>query len=229
MVPPTVDDFVYISDYIYSKEQIIQMEMDVCDVLKFHLQHATPVKFAHEYLLASQTGLQNASCEAFHPMLKHLVYYLLELGRMSYELVSTKPSLLAAAAVFLARAALKIRCHTSDAVEPRGIWTKTLQFYTNYIVEELKSTVRVLLFYHRGAEDSKLQVVFSKYNKAKYMYASTKITLSVEDLDFQEEAKYMYASTKITMSVEDLDFQEKKKRNITGSSAKLLEGICGTP
>lgn len=154
----------------------------MCEVLKFRLHHATPVKFVHEYLLASQDGMQTLAYEVFHPMLRSMVYYLLELSRMSYELVPTRPSLVAAAAVFLGRATLGIRCQESETADSNGFWTKTLEFYTQYTVEQLKSTVQVLLHYHRGAEEASLHAVFSKYNKAKFTYVATKTALSLPEL-----------------------------------------------
>ena len=184
VIAPSIEDFGYISDNIYAKEQIAKMEMDVCNVLKFRLHHATPVKFAHEYLLASQDGLKNASSEAFHPVLRNMVYYLLELSRMPYELVSTKPSIMAAAAVYLARATLGIRSNAPEDEESDRIWTRTLQYYTGYTVKDLQGTIQILLFYHRRAEESPFKAVFNKYNKAKYMYVSTKATLTLDDLGF---------------------------------------------
>lgn len=184
---PSVDDFVYISDNIYRREQILDMEMDVCTALKFHLQHVTPVSYAHEYLLASEAGPCNPTMPtgpAFHPVLRHMVYYLLELSRLSYDLVATKPSLVAASAVYLARATLGIReMSPTKAVDSNGYWTKTLEFYSSYSVEELKDTVRVLLHHQREAETSNLKAVFNKYRKDKFMYVSTKTVLNHEQLD----------------------------------------------
>jgi len=184
---PSVDDFVFISDNIYRREQILDMEMDVCTALKFHLQHVTPVSYAHEYLLASEAGPCNSSMPtgpAFHPVLRHMVYYLLELSRLSYDLAATKPSLVAASAVYLARATLGIsETSPTKTVDPHGYWTKTLEFYSGHSVEEMKGTVRVLLHLQQEAEASNLKAVFNKYSKDKFMYISTKTVLNHKQLD----------------------------------------------
>lgn len=187
VVAPSVDDFVYISDNIYRREQITDMEMNVCNALKFRLQHVTPVHYAHEFLLASEAEARSPNMPtgpAFHPVLRHMVYYLLDLSRLSYELVPVKPSLVAAAAVFLARATLGI-CEKdpSKAVDAHGFWTKTLRHYSGYSVEELKDTVQVLLTHHQDAEASNLKAIFNRYSKAKFMHVSTKTVLSHEHLD----------------------------------------------
>ncbi|CAB9497734.1 A-type cyclin [Seminavis robusta] len=190
--PPSVDDFVYISDNIYRRGQILDMELDVCSALKFHLQHVTPVHYAHEYLLASQGGPcrpNSPTGPAFHSLLRNMVHYLLELSRVAYELVPVKPSLVAAATVFLARATLGI-CNDSveedcDEREQNKFWNKTLQCYTGYSVEELKDTVQVLHRYHQKAESSQLKAAFTKYSKSKYMHVAHKTVLREEDLELE--------------------------------------------
>jgi hypothetical protein len=185
VVSPSVSDFVFMSDNIYTAEQVQDMEMRVCLALRFNLWHITPFHYAQEFLLASQEGNQNSACQIFHPVLQNMFYYLLELSRLPYALVSTKPSLLAAAAIFLARATLGIRDTASSTVDAKGYWTKTLQYYTGYTVSELKATILVLLICQRGAEESSAtKSTFAKYNRAKFMYVSSKTCVSAEDLGF---------------------------------------------
>ena len=182
---PTVNDFVYISDNIYSQDQIREMEMEVCATLKFRLQHVTPASYAHEFLMASEQAPCNNGGPSFHPILRNMVYYLLELSRFPYALIPVKPSLVAAGAIFLARATLGI-CDTSpaNAAHARGYWTKALQYYTGYSVEELRDTVRIIHDYQRDSESSSLKAIFRKYNKAKFMFVSAKTSLNEEDLTF---------------------------------------------
>jgi hypothetical protein len=184
--PPSVEDLVFISDNIYRKEQILDMELEVCEALKFHLQHVTPMHHAHEYMLASQQG----TCfripgPAFHCILRNMVHYLLELARIPYELMAVKPSLLAAAALYLARATLGIRDPTSSS-NPEGsakFWTRTLQCYTGYSVDGLRETVRIIHQYHQDAESSSLKAVFIKYGRSKFMQVSHKTVLREEELE----------------------------------------------
>jgi len=188
--PPCVDDFVYISDNIYTAGQIRGIELDVVTTLKFRLNHVTPYSFVHEYLLASEQSSRGSSGfpfgPAFHPIMRHMVDYLMELSRFPHEFVDVKPSLIAAAVIFLARATLGIRGKADDGVHEKGYWTKTLQFYTGYSVEELKDTVLILLTYHQSAEEESLNAIYKKFSKAKFMHVSTKTVLCNDVLDLDD-------------------------------------------
>lgn len=187
--PMSVDDFVYISDSSYNKEEIANMELSVCMSLQFHLQHITPVSFLHEYLRASQeeshmktgaTGTASSCCMAKiqHSLLEHMVLYLLELSLLPYELVTHKPSLVTAAAVYLARATLGLR----DA--DGRIWSKSLQYYTGYDLIDLEETVMCLHKHQCEAEETELKSVFTKYSTPKYNRVSFKTALQSTDLGF---------------------------------------------
>ena len=120
-----------------------------------------------------------------------MLYYLLELSRFAHELVSKKPSLIAAGCLLLARATLKI-CKTKLA--RRGFlcedcWNETLQYYTGYSVAELKDTVLIIHSYQRTAsfrnntkEASTLMSVFKKYSKANFMSVSFEPAPPIGDL-----------------------------------------------
>jgi hypothetical protein len=181
--PPSVEDLVFISDNIYRKEQILDMELEVCEALKFHLQHVTPMHYAHEYMLASQHGTGfRITGPAFHCILRNMVHYLLELSRIPYELMAIKPSLLAAAVLYLARATLGIRDTSGSEGSPK-FWTRTLQCYTGYSVGDLRETVRIIHQYHQDAESSDLKAVFIKYGRSKFMQVSHKTVLREEELE----------------------------------------------
>jgi hypothetical protein len=107
----------------------------------------------------------------------------LELGRLPYAPVTKKPSLLAAAAVYLARVTLGVG--SSDiSVDAAGRWTRTLQYYTRFSKVELKETVLAIHGYHLAAEDSSLKSVFAKYKHKKYNRVAVKTVPRVEDLGF---------------------------------------------
>ena len=108
-----------------------------------------------------------------HDVLEQLVYYLLDLALLEFGLfVSTRPSLLAASAVYLSRATLGIRdsepiimsdnlnsnsdtsltlqSMMSEGREKR-FWSKTLAYYTSYHMKDLEHTVKALRILHAGA------------------------------------------------------------------------------
>lgn len=171
--PPQVSQIAYVSDNIYSVEQIKRMERRVCNALGFALARRTPYLYIHEFIRAS-TECVNPGCES-PPVFHNMVLYLLELGRLPYIPVTKKPSLLAAAAVYLARVTLGIA---------GGAWTKTLEYYTGYGKEDLKEVVLSIHTYQSAAEDSSLKSVFSKYKAKKYRRVALKTVPREQDLGF---------------------------------------------
>eukprot|EP00429_Kryptoperidinium_foliaceum_P024494 CAMPEP_0176131652 /NCGR_PEP_ID=MMETSP0120_2-20121206/66658_1 /TAXON_ID=160619 /ORGANISM="Kryptoperidinium foliaceum, Strain CCMP 1326" /LENGTH=262 /DNA_ID=CAMNT_0017467049 /DNA_START=12 /DNA_END=800 /DNA_ORIENTATION=+ len=169
--PPKVAQIAYVSDNIYSVEQIKRMERRVCNALGFALARQTPYPFLHEFLRAS-TECTDQSCES-PQIFRNLVLYLMELGRLPYLPLTCKPSLLTAAAVYLARATL--------GMVP---WSPTLEFYTGYCKEDLKEVVLSIHKYHAAAEESSLKSCFTKYKQKKYRRVAMKTVPRVEDLGF---------------------------------------------
>lgn len=177
--PPNVSEIAYVSDNIYTTEQIKRMERRICSALNFSLCHQTPHPYVFEFLRASNE-CPNPYCRAGStPVVQNLVLYLLELGRLPYSPVTKKPSLLAAAAMYLARCTLGIR----DA-DNGSVWTRTLEYYTGYSQADLKDTVLAIHGYHLAAEGSSLKSVFSKYKSKKYHRVALKTVPRVEDLGF---------------------------------------------
>lgn len=167
--PPLVMDFVYISDNSYNKEQIVDMELTVCTALEFRLAQVTPFHFVVELLRAS-CACGSRSCGVQDSLLKHMVLYLLELSLLPQELVHVRPSLKAAAAVYVARVNLGIRSRDDN----ESYWSKTLEYYSGYDISDLEETALVIHRYHRVAEESSLKGAFSKYSKKKYSCVSLK-------------------------------------------------------
>ncbi len=154
--PPTADDFVYISDGTYTRQQITDMESSVCSALGFSLQSATMETFRFPYLRAAGAGgPQDAR-------LGRLVGYLTDLALLSYELAATPPHVLTAAAVYMGMVAL--RYPRVEAGRGQGsVWTETLRHYTGLAPEDLADSVRQMhrLWYYAG--EGKLKTVFGVY------------------------------------------------------------------
>jgi hypothetical protein len=107
-----------------------------------------------------------------------MTMYLLELSRVSFDLSYRPPSLITAAAVYLARATLGVRGN-----ETRGFWSRTLEHTTGYSVEDLKDTVLFLLKYHLSAEtNNNTHATFTKYRKRSVCAVATKTAPRLDEL-----------------------------------------------
>ena len=224
--PPKAREIAYVADHIYSIEQITRMERRVCNALNFSFFEApTPHQFLFEYMRASLAGFtsnlrednlpigNNIRCKldtttasdtgilyATESVFRDMVHYLLELGRLPYGPTGRNPSLLAAAAVYLARVTLGIpralinadhsttsalsNTSQSEWILDSYYWTPTLKHYTGYTRKHLKETVMEIHEYHKAAESSALKAVFTKYKSKKYHRVALKTVVRVEDLGF---------------------------------------------
>lgn len=88
-----VRDCVYITDHAYTREEVLEMEQTILRRLKFELTVPTPWTFLVRFLkVARATDRQH-----------HRAQYYLERCLQEHDGLSFRPSMLAAASVFLAR------------------------------------------------------------------------------------------------------------------------------
>ena len=88
---PKVEDFIYITDNAYTKEEVFKMENDVLSKLNFELLYPSPIKF-YEYL-----SLHFNFNKKHHMLGKYLMEtFLLDLKWMKY-----KPSIISCACTYI--------------------------------------------------------------------------------------------------------------------------------
>lgn len=189
--PPRNERFVYIADYSFTSDKLSHLETRICKLLQYRFQRVTPFHFVGVNLRVSQ-ACEAAACPHFldHTVVKELTLYLVELSRASYVLSLRKPSLLAAAATYLARATLGIRAPANQAVEGGNeFWTKSLEHYTGYSVQDLTGTALRIHQWHLAAESSPsgANPVFTKYKTEAHLRVSLKTVPRVEDLGLETE------------------------------------------
>ncbi|CAG9325215.1 unnamed protein product [Blepharisma stoltei] len=150
--PPSVKDFVYITDNTYTKEEVLWMEREILKKLNFNITIVSPLKFIERYARVSEMN-ERAYC---------LARYMIELSIIDYKSMRYKPSMIAASAVYLANKILN-----SDY-----IWPQSLINNTPYIENELKPCARDLCILLQGAERSPLQAIKKKYSLQSYFEVS---------------------------------------------------------
>ncbi|KAK0446044.1 g2/mitotic-specific cyclin cdc13 [Desarmillaria tabescens] len=110
----------------YTEAQMFQAERYILKTLDYNLNHPNPMHFLRRI----------SKADDFNVRVRTLGKYLLEIGCMEWRLLAAPPSLLAAAAMWLARLAL----HMED-------WTPNLAHYSTYSQSEIIPTANLMLNY----------------------------------------------------------------------------------
>jgi len=121
-IPPLLDDFVYVCDDAYSKEDIVRKEIEMIAVAEYDFGYPLSYRFLRRY---------GRVCRASMPVLT-FARYILELSLMEYDLnVETSESMLATAVMYIA---LKIWGHEHK-------WEKTLEYFSGYKLEAVSDLI----------------------------------------------------------------------------------------
>jgi len=157
MYAPEIGDFVYITDNAYSQAQIREMEIKIMSVLGFDMGRPLPLHFLRRN---SKAGQVDATA---HTMAK----YVMELTLLEYGFCHVLPSEIAAVALAFSLKALDI-----DDKPLSELWTSTLQYYSQYSVEDfavtLQQVAQMVLNTTRAPEKSKLLAIRKKYANKKF-------------------------------------------------------------
>lgn len=95
--PPYVDNFVYITDHAYRREQIIEKEREILEDLDFDLTFITAYRLLQRYAKIAQS-----SEAAFM-----VAQYTLELSLIEIAMNRWRPDQLACSAIYIAKKILK--------------------------------------------------------------------------------------------------------------------------
>ncbi|XP_058845084.1 G2/mitotic-specific cyclin-B3-like [Acipenser ruthenus] len=140
--PPCVDDFMYICDDAYKREELIAMEMNILKTLNFDISIPIAYRFLRRYAKCARVSIETLT----------LARYICELTLQELDFVPERASHLAAACLLLA-----------VSMKGLGGWTPTLEYYTGYTAEELVGLVKRLNFLITYPDD-KLKAVRNKYS-----------------------------------------------------------------
>lgn len=110
--PPIVKDFVYITDNAYTKEEILEQERKMLQVLDFNIQITSGFRFLERYCKIAKADA----------LIFNLSRYLIELSLLNCKMLRFANSNLAASALYLS---LKMTRNASP-------WTDVLLQHTHY-------------------------------------------------------------------------------------------------
>ncbi|XP_029463336.1 G2/mitotic-specific cyclin-B3 isoform X2 [Rhinatrema bivittatum] len=164
--PPCVDDFLYICDDAYKREELIATEIDILRTLKFDINIPISYRFLRRYAKCARASMETLT----------LARFICELTLQEYDYIQECASKLAASCLLLA---LKMK--------RLGGWTPTLVHYSGYEVTELHSLVKRLNFLLTYWPDKNLKAVRSKYSHKVFFEVAKIVPLDMLKLD--EELK----------------------------------------
>ncbi|CAM4624783.1 unnamed protein product [Caretta caretta] len=141
--PPCVDDFLYICDDAYKREELIAMEMSILRTLKFDINIPIPYRFLRRFAKCAHASMETLT----------LARFICEMTLPEYDYVQESASKLAASCLLLA---LKMKS--------LGGWSPTLEYYSGYSSHELHPLVKRLNFLLTYQHDDKLKAVRTKYS-----------------------------------------------------------------
>ncbi|XP_034020841.1 G2/mitotic-specific cyclin-B3 [Thalassophryne amazonica] len=162
--PPCVDDFLYICDDAYKREELIAMEASVLQSLSFDINIPIPYRFLRRYAKCVSAGMDTLT----------LARYYCELSLLEMDLVPVRGSLLASACLLMALVTKNL-----------GRWSPILQFHSGYQSSDLAPVVRKVHSMLLAPPDDKLKAIRSKYSHKVFFQVAT---LPVVDIVLLEES-----------------------------------------
>ncbi|KAH7296597.1 hypothetical protein KP509_26G030100 [Ceratopteris richardii] len=151
---PHVEEFCYITDNTYNREEVLEMERSVLNHLHFELTGPTTKSFLRRFVRAAQAEQKSPTFQ-----LEFLGNYLAELTLLEYGFLRFLPSMIAGAAVFVARLTL------NPAQKP---WNSTLQHYSGYKASELRECANAILELQKNTKNCTLPAIREKYRQHKF-------------------------------------------------------------
>ncbi|KAI5072585.1 hypothetical protein GOP47_0012691 [Adiantum capillus-veneris] len=158
---PEIKDLILISDSAYSRQQILDMEKVMLNVLRFNLCIPTPYMFLVRFLKAAGADRQ----------MSLLAFYFVELCLVDYAMLGFLPSMLAASAVYLARHTLK------SGQDAR--WNATLRWHSGYKEAQLIECASLIVDLHKKAGEGNVTVVHRKGGSCCYTWMELQPRLPV--------------------------------------------------
>lgn len=157
--PPQVKDCVYVTDYAYSKNEVLSMETTILNTLDFAISIPTGYHFFCRYL----------NCIKASDLTRHMASYFAERNLQESDMLCLLPHKFAAAAIY---AALKQQNGTILDLENATIWTTALQEESGFTANDLESCAEVIIRHvqedPQTASKRKLIATKQKYSKDNY-------------------------------------------------------------
>jgi transcription initiation factor TFIIIB Brf1 subunit/transcription initiation factor TFIIB len=163
--PPPVSEFITLTDNVFNRKQILQMEFQILYNLDFEIQQTSPFRFLERY-----SKIADLNEETFF-----LAQYLIELQLLDSKMNQYPPSLLSSAAIYLALRVMNYDKQLKKGVQQDpyiSIWTPQLQQQTGYTSSDLNGCAQNYFKLASLIQRSTLQQVMRKFSSPKYKEVS---------------------------------------------------------
>ncbi|GAA5915857.1 hypothetical protein JCM6882_006823 [Rhodosporidiobolus microsporus] len=150
IMAPSVEEFVYMTEGGYSRDEILRGERIILQSLEFNVSsYCSPYSWVRRISKADDYDIQTRTLSKF----------LMEVTLLDHRFLRAKPSMVAAIGMYLARRMLG------------GDWNEAFVFYSNYTEAQLLVPSGFLLesIAAQGFED---KFVYKKYSNKKFLKAS---------------------------------------------------------
>jgi hypothetical protein len=157
MTIPGMNDFVYVSDNAFSKDDMKEMERRIISTLSYDLGRPLSLNYLRRYSKIIQ------ATDIEHTLGK----YLLDLTFIDHSFSHFLPSYISACASFLSRYLLSYKRLTSISLLIENIWPTNFMFYhTGYTYEQLRQGIEQLGQLLIGQDTTKLKSVQKKFSQS---------------------------------------------------------------
>jgi hypothetical protein len=160
MTIPDMNDFVYVSDNAFSKDDMKEMERRIISTLSYNLGRPLSLNYLRRYSKITQ------ATDIEHTLGK----YLLDLTFIDHSFSHLLPSYISACASFLSRYLLsykRLTSSTSISLLIEKIWPTNFMFYhTGYTYEQLHPGIEQLGQLLIGQDTTKLKSVQNKFSQS---------------------------------------------------------------
>lgn len=150
ILAPSVEEFVFMTENGYSREEILKGERIVLSTLDFNVStYCSPYSWVRRISKADDYEIQTRT----------LCKFLMEATLLNHHFVRARPSLIAAIGMYLAKRMLG------------GVWDDAFVYYSHFTEEQLLPGTSLLLekLIEPGFEE---QFVYKKYGSKKFLKAS---------------------------------------------------------
>ncbi|KAJ6570353.1 cyclin-like protein [Mycena sp. CBHHK59/15] len=179
-VAPAVLNFVHVSDGAYEAAEMLQAEQHILHALEWNLSYPSPINYLRRI----------SKVDDYDPQSRTVAKYLAEISCVEWRLIATPPSLVAAAAMWLARIALG-----------EETWTPNLAHYSTYAESAVLPAANHMLDYilqpivhesfykkYAGKKNMKVSVYMRQWALARWA-EGTRVDLAAKLQDVKNEIR----------------------------------------